>query len=32
MLNVLHTIIVLLGTYQLLDILAYLIEGRHIFE
>lgn len=32
MLNVLHTIIVLLGTYQLIDILAYVLEGRHIIE
>ena len=27
-----YTIVVLLGTYKLVDILAYLIEGRHIFE
>ena len=32
MLTALYTIVCLLGTYQLLDILAYLIEGRHIFD
>lgn len=32
MLNILNAIIVILGTYKLIDTLAYIFEGEHIFN
>ena len=31
MLNALYTTIVILGTYKLIDTLAYILDGEHIF-